>query len=42
MSIGLLEITAIFVILLICVCACVGAFVIARRLITAIARRTRR
>ena len=42
MSFGPLEITMIFVVLLIVVCACVGAYVIVRRLISAIARRIRR
>lgn len=42
MPFGPLEIAMILVNLLILVCACVGAYVIVRRLITAIARRFRR
>lgn len=42
MSFGPLEITTMLVMVLIVVCTCVGAYVITRRLVTAIARRFRR
>ena len=42
MSFGPLELTTIFALLLIVVCACVGAYVIVRYLVKAIARRIRR